>query len=421
MPSHSVSESIVLAGGTATCSLCGVPLAGTTDKAIKQHLKSKTHKANSKRDPNADTEALPCVGARDRKRSARRAAQHRQDDDEENDGEGDDCDEREDACTLCEWLGRNSISASKCSDDAAVPSSSSSSGSVSTDMEAEAEAPTSRRAPGWRAIVPLKRHRRSGSSKDDDDDTNTNQLELASHQRTWSWCVAPRGWFSPTRRELARGHTQPFVTLKTGSIAEVPDDLEHALQLYCNAGAPRMPNIDVANASIKADSWGCVRRILRDAHAARQSYWAAFVVTDAKVDPEWWPSTDAVPTYDQVIVSSGASDIGCHQDNYGAARRPVDTYLTIVRGAKRVIMMPESAASCAFHALMHPEPPHPHPPFPRDIASHVLAQLVAAGGFYFDLAPIDRHNHVTLFIPKGWHHWLECASDWAVVFSSSRF
>ncbi len=45
--------------------------------------------------------------------------------------------------------------------------------------------------------------------------------------------------------------------------------------------------------------------------------------------------------------------------------------------------------------------------------------------YFFDLAPVDDEGgadgHLTLFIPRGWHHWLLADAAWHVVFGGSHY
>lgn len=88
----------------------------------------------------------------------------------------------------------------------------------------------------------------------------------------------------------------------------------------------------------------------------------------------------------------------------------VHTYITMARGKKFVIMLPPGKNFF-----------EPKSPFPREVGLELMQQIQEAGGYYFALEPIDDEQHVTLFTPKDWHHWLLGASDWHVIFGASRF
>jgi hypothetical protein len=70
--------------------------------------------------------------------------------------------------------------------------------------------------------------------------------------------------------------------------------------------------------------------MLLEAHEKHATYWAAFIADDKIKNPKWWPKSDPVPGYTQVIVGSGPTDIGIHRDIYGPNKIPVDTYFTMV-------------------------------------------------------------------------------------------
>ena len=55
-----------------------------------------------------------------------------------------------------------------------------------------------------------------------------------------------------------------------------------------------------------------------------------------------------------------------------------------------------------------------------------LAQVLAAGGYWFDLGAISRPGAqrpaaMCLFLPAGWWHWLESDAEWHVAWSGSFF
>ena len=74
------------------------------------------------------------------------------------------------------------------------------------------------------------------------------------------------------------------------------------------------------------------------------------------------------------IVGSGRSGIGIHidVDNYNCTRVPVDTYLTLVCGAKYVILLPPNQ-----HMFEKDQP------FPDIIDAELARAVVDAGGYYF--------------------------------------
>ena len=349
------------------CSVCEVDIVDSP-KAIKQHLKSKTHKAALKgtatsktiRETNENTE----------------------------------CGEDEDEpCEICRRVGR-------------------------TDTR--------------HSIAALRSALASG-------------LEVTP-------CFPPPFHRAPKALLKEKGCKNPFVTLQSGRIEEVPDCLEDCLDLYCNAGANdgnKPPNIDINGENIKAKSLSNARRALLQASCAREMFWAALVV-DSIEHPVWWPRPKKenlrccddgdVPNFNQVIIGSGETDIGIHIDNAprpccadGVAHRDydmvdvedpqyksclsdgensvhVDTYITMARGAKHVIMLPSGGNFFGDKA-----------PFPRNVDPELMKEILDHGGYFFTLEPVDDEQHVTLFTPKGWHHWLLGKSSWHLIFGASRF
>ena len=64
----------------------------------------------------------------------------------------------------------------------------------------------------------------------------------------------------------------------------------------------------------------------------------------------------------------------------------------------------------------------PKEPFPLEVTPALARRIVEAGGYYFRLEPADSDRaHVTLFTPKGWHHWLLGLTHWHLIFGASRF
>jgi hypothetical protein len=98
-----------------------------------------------------------------------------------------------------------------------------------------------------------------------------------------------------------------------------------------------------------------------------------------------------------------------YREDCDAEYKPVDTYFSLARGLKHVIMLPPGQT--LFQGSQ---------PFPLLPAYDVLEAILAAGGYIFDLEPIDRTTPSCLYIPKGWHHWLLGGSKWAVAYGGSR-
>jgi hypothetical protein len=365
------------------CAVCQVDIVDSP-KAIKQHLKSKPHKAAVKKGAGGEENA----GGRKQGRRAAQDAEGGSGCEGEDDGSAGAAEDE--PCEVCRRVGRTNTRHS---------------------------------------ITTLRAALEEG-------------LEVMP-------CFPPP--FERAPKALFPGCRNPFVSLQSGSIEEVPDDLEECLELYCNAGANdgnKPPNIDINGENIKAKSLSNARRALLQASSAGEMFWAALVV-DAISHPVWWPRPKRdncaccdegdVPNFNQVIIGSGETDIGIHIDNAprpcraGAPARDydmvdakdpqykaclsagdnsvhVDTYITMARGCKHVIMLPSGGNFFGDKS-----------PFPRSVDPELMQKILDHGGYFFNLEPIDDQQHVTLFTPKGWHHWLLGKSEWHLIFGASRF
>lgn len=149
-------------------------------------------------------------------------------------------------------------------------------------------------------------------------------------------CIAPPFMQKPRKSEMLAGeYKSPFITFQNASMEEYPENLEHSVQLYCKAPVQRMPNIDVDHQHVEITSLNQARRVLLEALASKGnrrsrnitlislsmsfhqvSYWCAFAVdSEVIVNPSWWPPSNPVPGYTQVIVGSGPTDIGMKKKN----------------------------------------------------------------------------------------------------------
>jgi hypothetical protein len=150
------------------------------------------------------------------------------------------------------------------------------------------------------------------------------------------------------------------------------------------AAGSRVPNVDVDERNVGVSSAAAAVAVLRTSADHGDRYWCAFVAEEAIRHPPWWPAAamaDAhartgrgplsVPTYDQIIVGSGATGIGCHIDQVGG--RPVNTELTIARGRKRVLLLPPREGDALLAELPTAFPAAPSP--------ELVARIVAVGGF----------------------------------------
>lgn len=241
-------------------------------------------------------------------------------------------------------------------------------------------------------------------------------------------CRPPQILLAPRRQMFAQGTVQqPVLIPARGADPLFPDgppsEVLDVVERFCAAAGrqQRLPNIDIDGVRQQVCSAGAARRMLLSVMQGQNHVrhcWAA-MMTANMVHPSWWPTTEHVPTYDQVIVSRGPAGIGCHRDVYGEQKQLVHTYLTIIYGRKRVVMAPPEAASWLL------QPPYSERAFPD--GSHcaddgeLWQRVVEAGGYCFELAPQDDGDAVTLFVPAGWLHWLQPVSDWSIVYGGSRF
>ena len=233
--------------------------------------------------------------------------------------------------------------------------------------------------------------------------------ERPLHSSNPPFCHPPPLSMNPRKDVLL---SSPFVTFRShGTHAVLAEDLPAALGAYCNHSPNyRLPNVDINGENSEVKSWSQAARLLSQADNAKLPYWASFMA-DIE-DPDWWPRKHPVPTYSNVIVGSGRSGIGIHidVDNYNCTRVPVDTYLTLVCGAKYVIMLPPDQ-----HMFEKDQP------FPDIIDAELARAVVDAGGYYFVMAPSASDDFPSLYIPKGWQHWLIGAAPWHVVLGSSKY
>ena len=238
----------------------------------------------------------------------------------------------------------------------------------------------------------------------------------------------------------------PFLSLEGGRMKKVPNCLGEFLRMYCRPGA--MFNLQISGENIEEERAARARHMLVRAEKDQEKFWAAFVVNDF-LHPTWWPRTGKqkqkccddgdVPYYHQIIVGSGSTDIGMHMDNApkpqhcrrtrrvydmvdmddpeysttacdGNNSALVDTWVTIARGSKLVVMLPPGGKVLQEDSA-----------FPTGDDHLLLRKIIDAGGFYFRWEPVSEDQQVTLFVPKGWHHWVLGNSLWHVIFGASRF
>eukprot|EP01103_Thecamoeba_quadrilineata_P011416 TRINITY_DN271_c0_g1_i1.p1 TRINITY_DN271_c0_g1~~TRINITY_DN271_c0_g1_i1.p1 ORF type:complete len:204 (+),score=32.93 TRINITY_DN271_c0_g1_i1:428-1039(+) len=194
---------------------------------------------------------------------------------------------------------------------------------------------------------------------------------------------------------------------------------QQTLEQYCVGGEERLPNVDINLRTVEIRSWAHARRELQEANLKKCAFWAAFSASDME-HPRWWTTKDLnpVPGYTQIIVGSGPTDIGLHVDQYGEKKIPVDSYLTLQSGAKKVLMLPPTRTFEEWRERFGWNRVDKCP-FPEgDI--ELIKRVKDDGGFYFTIEP-SKDGSVTLFVPRGWFHWLLGLTDWTLVLGGSRF
>lgn len=365
--------------GKLVCARCDVCVVAT-GKGIKQHLKSKSHKLLPKGAPEqpGGASAPEANGPRARSRASARGARALSDDDET-------------LQELARLLGA---------------------GEAELGAGARARLPEYAAAlDAFRAVAPCARA-----------------------------CLLPPLLRNPRRECPALD--RPFVTAQVGSIPELPESLDDALRAYFSGVRGRHPKVDVCERAVAVHSWADARRALEAADAAGSRYWCTLFCAEMG-HPPWWPrdakgprgvgeGATSVPFFDQIILGRGAVGIGLHADTYAPHAAPVSTCLTLLRGRKRVLMLPPSTGDgrSTCHWLVGE-------PFPHDPPAALLARIASVGGYWFELQVAPGADPLAFFTPAGWFHWLvgdtchapDCApdgcapgcSDWHVAFGGSFF
>ena len=266
-------------------------------------------------------------------------------------------------------------------------------------------------------VIDRKEVELEGVEIEEEEDSPSSDLSqeeeaaAAADRRERKKLILQRLWRAPEHFErVPRGAVEdgkPFTTQQCGELPSAPRTLEEALERLLGGGAERLPNVDIDGVPLgRVCSAGALRRALRTAEAEGSRWWAAFVIPKEMGlrHPPWWRRRGGagkllpVPTYDQLILSYGASDIGVHLDIDVPSCKPVSTYLTLSRGCKRVILLPPgespALALCQKSAAF---------PLGSGLASEeaLLRAVLECGGCHFSLSP----GH-TLFVPKTWWHWL---------------
>ena len=146
--------------------------------------------------------------------------------------------------------------------------------------------------------------------------------------------------------------------------------------------------------------------------------------------PAWWPAAtkptgavgSAVPSYNTLIIGSGASGIGMHRDGHN--KRFVSTYLSLGKGVKHVILLPptDEGMRLARRLGQGPDGVGPDVPIsPKQPTAEALDAVGRCGGYWFDIEVKEADELITLFIPGGWWHWLVGGSQWHVAWGGSFY
>jgi len=204
--------------------------------------------------------------------------------------------------------------------------------------------------------------------------------------------------------------------------------------LFGEHACARLPKVYEEGHLETGDSEDEVRHALERCFSNGSSFWATCLCPGV-THPVWWPRRGApgkvdgdypgreVRSYDTLIVGVGASGIGMHRD--GHEDRFVSTYLTLGCGRKHVILLPPTAEGTRLAQELGgrhvgSETAESVPAFPTRPTPDVLEAVLAADGYWFDLVA-EPGRGMTLFIPGGWWHWLEGASDWHVAWGGSFY
>jgi|MDSY01.1.fsa_nt_gb hypothetical protein len=385
----STVDFLVVRNGRLYCSLCDLVLPSSNEKAIKQHKKSITHKRAS----------------------------------------------------------ATSTSASAATSDTTSPNTSTDPEDETASAALELSAELGLKPPA--EAVAITRYAEYASNR-----TAWRALYAASELTSESWLLPPPVMRNP-KRECPR-LDKPFVTIQCGSLPLYPDSLEEALGSYFTGRRDAHPKVDVNEAGKESCSWADARRTLLEADGSGQRYWCTFFCAEMG-HPQWWPKlakgsdglgegSGSVPLFDQVIIGRGRTGIGIHADSYTAGaskgesylgtahhKTLVSTCLTIVRGRKRVMLLPpacgEGGAECSWFGDADT--------FPLEPSLELLERIAAVGGYLFSIVPLSEREDegVSLFTPAGWFHWLlgdgssDCSDledkatgdDWHVIFGGSFF
>jgi len=210
---------------------------------------------------------------------------------------------------------------------------------------------------------------------------------------------------------------RPFLTHKA-----LPPDIEdevlsrpveEVIAQCCRGGGRRVPNLDIEGENVRVDSFTHGLELIIGALDDGKSFWTSLQADEEVVHPEWWRTDALVPTYTNILITQGlGAGIGLHVDvdNFGRRGAVIDTYLTLLFGTKLVALLPPNKVPAGVDSLAQ---------FPDPISTSLLSEILQAGGNFFTLDA--THRPVTLFIPRGWHHWLISSSAQTMAFTASTF
>ena len=260
-------------------------------------------------------------------------------------------------------------------------------------------------------------------------------------------------------RPLPSAHATPFLTSAAGvgPAAGVPRDAHDfvaMLQAQASSTVSRPPSVDVEHETLVCNTTRDACAAIERAVLEGRPLWIAAAITPLMDTPLWYPA-GAIPieSYEHLIAGSRQSGIGMHRDRYvnrtareqgggpaNAPDRPMSTYISLAKGVKHIILLPPTrhggelaerlggdgcdTADGRRTSAQRPFPTHPPP--------SLLQQVVAAGGYWFDLAapslaaPFRNVSAAAVpgmcvFIPAGWWHWILSDTEWHVAWSGSFF
>lgn len=385
------------------CSICGLAANLRTPKSKKQHLKSRPHKLALLNQDSST--AKPSKSSR----SARSVAETDSDDDEREPVDADMMMLQQYSVPFLETDGERrafvqSYRPFMCRSDAKVGMR-----VIPVDIEAIIKYYCVRSAPRLPNL-----------------DVNGRHVE----------CIASLGQFKRLLRLVsARFETLPILQSSSGSSAPaavassaIRSEKDYHHQDGETASGVELPSQQTM--SMMGSGKPCVNacELENEREESTRTWWAAFCIpVEMELrHPKWWVGKE-VETYDQLIVAQGAADIGIHLDIDVPTQTPVSTYLSAAIGRKTVILLPPTQP----HG---PDGPHTElvarcrgmTEFPIDplANSELIAAIYRAGGFYFQIT-----QGQTLFVPRGWWHWLvnaslpsqDICSDITVLWSASIF